>query len=137
MALSLQHTETAMPRITHFEIHADDPERAAAFYRNVFEWNITKWGGGEYWLATTGPDNEPGINGGIIRRQGQAEGMVVPSYVCSIQVPSVEEYLERVTAHGGSVVAPRSAVPGVGWLAYGRDTEGNMFAMFQDDTAAA
>lgn len=129
--------KTCMPRITHFEIHADNPERAVAFYRDVFEWAITKWTGGEYWLVTTGSDDEPGINGGIIRRKVVAGGTVVPSYVCSIQVPSLDDYLKRITDHGGEVLGPKTAVTGVGWLAYGKDTEGNMFAMFQDDTSAA
>lgn len=126
-----------MPRITHFEIHADDPERAVAFYRDVFEWDITKWPGGEYWLVTTGSDYEPGINGGIIRRQRQAGETIIPSYVCSVQVPVIDDYLKRIVAHGGSVVAGKKAVAGVGWLAYGKDTEDNMFAMFQDDLSAA
>ena len=53
-----------MPRVVHFEIHADDPQRAANFYQNVFGWQINKWEGPEdYWLVTTGADNEPGING--------------------------------------------------------------------------
>ncbi len=58
-----------MPRPVHFEIHADDPERAAAFYRSVFDWEIEKWEGPrEYWLVTTGPEGTPGINGGLMKR---------------------------------------------------------------------
>ena len=46
-----------MPRVTHFEIHADDPERAIKFYQSVLGWTFTAWGPpGQYWLATTGPD---------------------------------------------------------------------------------
>jgi hypothetical protein len=41
--------------ITHFEITADDPVRAAAFYRDSFGWTITKWDGpANYWLVSTG-----------------------------------------------------------------------------------
>ena len=44
-----------MPRVQHFEISADDPEKVAAFYEKVFGWKITKWEGPvEYWLASTG-----------------------------------------------------------------------------------
>lgn len=54
-----------MPRVVHFEVHADDPERAANFYSGVFGWELAKWEGPQdYWLITTGPDDEPGINGG-------------------------------------------------------------------------
>ncbi len=60
-----------MARVVHFEIHADDPERAARFYTEAFGWTIVNVGGPvEYRLVTTGPDGEPGINGGIVRRQG-------------------------------------------------------------------
>ena len=58
-----------MPRVVHFEIHADDPERAVNFYQDVFGWQIVKWEGPQdYWLITTGPDDEPGINGGLMKR---------------------------------------------------------------------
>src|SRR3972149_5570591 len=59
-----------MPRVIHFEIAADDPERAVAFYRKVFGWEIQKWEGPmEYWVITTGPKEEPGIDGGLGRRR--------------------------------------------------------------------
>ncbi len=60
-----------MPRPVHFELPAADPERAARFYTDVFGWTIEKWEGPvEYWLVTTGEEDEPGINGGIMRPQG-------------------------------------------------------------------
>ena len=34
-----------MPRVTHFYIDADDPERAAKFYSDLFGWKIDKWEG--------------------------------------------------------------------------------------------
>ncbi|MCX6616302.1 MAG: VOC family protein, partial [Acidobacteria bacterium] len=46
-----------MPRVVHFEIAADNMERAAEFYEQVFGWKFQKWSGPqEYWLITTGPD---------------------------------------------------------------------------------
>jgi hypothetical protein len=75
-----------MARVVHFEIHADNPERAAAFYRKVFDWQITKWDGpADYWLITTGPDSEPGINGAIVQRQGPINGDSVFSRSCFIR----------------------------------------------------
>lgn len=126
-----------MPRVAHFEIHVDDPDRAIQFYQTVFDWSFTKWGGGEYWLATTGPDEEPGINGGLIRRRGAIDGTAVIAYICSITVPAIDEYMERVKTNGGEIVVPKMPVPGIGWLAYGKDTEGNIFGMMQNDSAAA
>jgi uncharacterized protein len=59
-----------MPRPTHFEIPAENPERVAAFYQAVFGWTVQRWDGPmPYWMVTTGPDSEPGINGGILPRQ--------------------------------------------------------------------
>jgi predicted enzyme related to lactoylglutathione lyase len=128
-----------MPRVVHFEIHADDPERGAAFYRNIFGWEITKWTGPQdYWLIKTGPDGVPGINGGLVKRRGPgpAEMQAVNAYVCTVDVPSVDEYLKKVTGAGGTIALPKMAIPGVGWLAYFKDTEGNIVGMMQRDAAA-
>jgi hypothetical protein len=127
-----------MPRVIHFEIPADDPERAVNFYRNVFDWEINTWGGPvEYWLITTGPEDEPGINGAIMRRTGEATGESPTAYICTVGVPTVDEYAAKVEANGGAVVAPKMAIPGVGWFAYCRDTEGNQFGIMQPDEKAA
>ena len=62
-----------MSRVVHFEIHADDPQRAVNFYQHIFDWQINKWEGTEdYWLITTGPDTEPGIDGAIVQRRNQS-----------------------------------------------------------------
>jgi predicted enzyme related to lactoylglutathione lyase len=127
-----------MPRVVHFEIHAEEPERAVQFYRAVFGWEISKWEGPqEYWLIKTGPDGTPGINGGLLRRHGPIDGQAVIAYVCTIDVPALDEYLQKMAAHGGTQVLPRMAIPGVGWLAYAKDTEGNIFGMMQADPKAA
>ena len=119
-----------MPRVVHFELGADDPERARAFYSDVFGWNVRKWGEQDYWMVTTGPEGQPGINGGIMQRPG------APNFVNTIDVPSVDEYLARITASGGTVELGKTAVPGVGWLAYCHDTEGNLFGLMEADPAA-
>ena len=127
-----------MPRVVHFEIHADNPQRASTFYTEVFGWQIQKWeGGGEdYWIITTGVKEQPGIDGGMVRRRGPTDGTVVIAYVCTIDVPSLDTFVAKATAHGGSIALPKMAVPGVGWLAYCKDTEGNIFGMMQSDPHA-
>jgi predicted enzyme related to lactoylglutathione lyase len=128
-----------MPRVVHFEIHADNPERAAAFYGGVFGWRFHKWDGpADYWLIHTGEDGTPGINGGMTRRHGPApaDGQSVSSYVCTVDVPSVDEYLGKATAAGGRVAVPKMPIPGVGWLAYAKDPEGNIFGLMTADPAA-
>jgi len=116
-----------MPRIVHFEFCCDDPERAAKFYTAVFGWKIAKWEGPmEYWLVETGPKDTPGIDGGLMRRP-------VPesSTYNTIDVPSVDEFIAKITANGGKVVKSKEFIPGVGWFAYCADTEGNVFGIME------
>jgi predicted enzyme related to lactoylglutathione lyase len=127
-----------MPRVIHFEIHAAEPERALRFYQSLFGWEFRKWEGPmPYWLIQTGPDQQPGINGGMIVRRGHIDGQAVIAYVCTVDVPSVDDYLQKAVAAGGTLAVPKIAIPGVGWLAYAKDTEGNLFGMMQADPAAA
>jgi hypothetical protein len=118
-------------RIVHFEIPADDPARAMAFYQSAFGWSFDKWEGPmEYWMVKTGEG--PGIDGGLMRRAapGQAPTNVVA-------VPSVDEATSKIVQAGGTVVAPKMAVPGIGWTAYFADPEGNAFGVMQFDATAA
>lgn len=129
-----------MPRPVHFEIHADDPERAVRFYSNLFGWTFTKWDGPmEYWMIVTGPDSEPGINGGLMRRMGPppASGQAVNAYVCTSMVTDVDVSVTHAVELGGIVALPKMPIPGMGWLAYVTDTEGNLFGMMQSDPTAA
>ena len=123
-----------MPRIVHFDMPADDPERAAKFYKEVFDWKIDKWNGPmDYWMATTGPDDQPGINGGIAKRDPDCEGHGISN---TIGVPSVDDYAAKVQAGGGKVLMPKMAIPGVGFFAQCEDTEGNKFGIIEMDEAA-
>lgn len=126
-----------MPRVVHFEIHAENPDRAIEFYKSLFGWEFTKWEGDwPYWLIKTGEDSEPGINGGMIIRQGTIDGTAVIAYVCTVDVPDLDKSFETALAKGGQVALPKMAVPGVGWLAYVKDTEGNILGMMQSDPDA-
>jgi hypothetical protein len=123
-----------MGRVIHFEIHAADPDRAQRFYSGVFGWNARHYGGPmDYRLVTTGPDDDTGINGAILQRQGPApdEGAPVSGYVCVIQVDSLDDIERAVPAAGGEQVVERMEVPEVGELAYFKDTEGNVFGALQ------
>lgn len=120
----------AMARVIHFEIPVDDPERAQAFYRDVLGWEIAGWGGQDYWLATTGPESEPGINGALTSR-GSTSAWI------HVGVPSVDEALAKIEAGGGAALTQKMPIPGVGYMAYCRDTEGNTFGVYEDDPSAA
>jgi len=126
-----------MPRVIHFEIHAENPERCMQFYSTLFQWQFTKWDGPmEYWIIKTGEDGTPGINGGMMKRMGAIDGQAVIAYVCTIDVASVDQSLQAITANGGTIALPKMPIPGVGWLAYAKDTEGNIFGIMQPEPAA-
>ncbi len=128
-----------MNRIIHFEIHAKDMDKMHKFYHDVFGWKITDLGPqmGGYRMVETGEDAPgekwPGINGGITPRQGAlpVADQPVNSYVCTIGVDVLDEYTKKVLAAGGSMATEKMEVPGVGWLAYCKDIEGNIFGMLQ------
>jgi uncharacterized protein len=126
-----------MLRPVHFEIHAADPARAQAFYESVFGWTFQQWEDNPYWLMSTGKDG-PGIDGGLVPRRGPepAEDAPVTAFPITVDVPDAAGYVERVRQAGGRVAMPVEAVPGVGWLAYVRDTEGNLFGLMQSDPQA-
>ncbi|MBJ7593678.1 MAG: VOC family protein [Candidatus Dormibacteraeota bacterium] len=121
-----------MPRPSHFEMPVDDPARAESFYRDVFGWTVQSFDGAPsyYGMVTTGPDSEPGINGGFFKRSADSVTSV------TVSVESIEETLEKITAAGGSVVLGKSPIPSMGWFATCKDTEGNTFGLFTEDTAA-
>jgi predicted enzyme related to lactoylglutathione lyase len=73
--------------------------------------------------VTTGDEGQPGINGAFMKCS-QATALVN-----TIDMPSTDEYIDKVVAAGGRVVAPKMAVPGVGYTAYLKDTEGNTYAI--------
>lgn len=121
-----------MPRVVHFEIDAKKPENVIPFYEKVFGWKIEKWKGPvDYWLIMTGKEKDPGIDGGLSKRT-EAQ----PSTVNTIDVPSVDEYIKKVKANGGRIIRPKLAVPGVGWMVYFKDPEGNVWGMMQTDKSA-
>lgn len=117
-----------MPRVVHFEIPADDPGRAIEFYRKVFGWKIDKWEGPfDYWLVTTGEEDEPGINGAIMSRG--MDGIVKNA----IAVDSVDECVQKIEAAGGKMSMKKSAIPGVGIIAEFKDTEGNISIILEPE----
>ena len=122
-----------MSRVVHFEIPAHEVERMKNFYGGVFGWKFDKWEMGQqaYWMITTGAEETPGINGGFSTPGGPFE-----SVVNTVDVENLDDVLAKVLANGGQIIFPKDAVPGVGWLAYAKDPEGNVFGMMQADTGA-
>jgi predicted enzyme related to lactoylglutathione lyase len=128
-----------MARVVHFEIHTEDAPRAIQFYEQVFGWQFTKWSGPmEYWMVITGADQEPGINGGLTIRRGACpqKGQPVNAYVCTIQIDNLDAILNKAIGVGAEIALEKMPIPGVGWLAYVHDPDGNLIGLMQNDTSA-
>ena len=122
-----------MNRVIHFEIAADDPEQVAKFYHKVFGWKFEKWEGPfDYWLVTTGDDTEPGINGGLNRKMGTSPVRTVNT----IAVESVDAIIKKIVTNGGKVIREKTAIPGIGYLAYCEDSDGILFGIMESDISA-
>lgn len=116
-----------MHRVIHFEIPADQPERAIKFYADVFGWKTTKWDGPEpYWLVATGDPATPGINGGLMNRHDPAQ-----PWTNVVDTPDIDDTIGKIEAAGGEVVVPKMEIPGVGVVIYAKDTERNIFGVIQ------
>ncbi len=129
-----------MRKVVHFEIPTDDLSRAKTFYGDTFGWQLETMpmGGGDYTIAMTTPMGddgqrpaEPGaINGGMMQRSAET-----PSPVITIDVDAIDDTLKQVEAAGGSVVTPRTPIPGMGAFAYFKDTEGNVMGLFETSSS--
>ena len=114
--------------ICHFEIPAEDVERAKRFYEGLFGWKIDPVEGG-YNLITVG---EPGPDGGMMKRMAPGQGITV-----YINVESVDDYSKKLQSLGGRLLMPKTAVPTMGYFAVFMDTEGNALALWEVNPQAS
>jgi predicted enzyme related to lactoylglutathione lyase len=120
-----------VPRVTHFNIHADDLQRAVHFYEQVFSWKFDKWQGAmEYWTVSTGSDDEPGIDGGLSLR---IPDFNFNAFVNTVEVENIDECVVKIKLNGGKTLFPKVALPGVGYYVPCQDTEGNHFGILEPD----
>ncbi len=120
-----------MPRPMHFDLCANDPQRALAFYKAAFGWTAERWTGGsfEYYLIRTGGAPERGIDGGLMRATG---GKLETTL--TLAVASLEAAMTAVTAAGGTIEGQVEEIPGVGRMVNCRDTEGNVIGLMEEFT---
>jgi uncharacterized protein len=128
-----------MAGVVHFEIPADDKERANAFYKGAFGWHLSPMQEMDYTIAITTPSDEqtgmptaPGaINGALFPRTDDLRTPII-----TIDVEDIDAALAQVESAGGSVAQAKDAVPGMGYFAYFKDTEGNIMGLWQTDSSA-
>jgi len=125
-----------MNRVVHFEIGAEDTDRAIDFYEKVFGWKFENAQMPEdYWLIKAGEENEIGINGGLFRRSGMPQfsesNEDAINSIVSVDIEDIDESLDKVVDNGGEIVMAKVEVPQMGWSAYVRDTEGNIIGLWQ------
>jgi uncharacterized protein len=125
-----------MNGVVHFEIPADDMERARKFY-SLFGWDLQDYpmpDGSKYIGVRTVPVDEAthmpkeagAINGGMMQRSEK-----VKAPVFAINVSSVDDYVSKVEAAGGKVVMPKTEMGGMGYYAYVMDTESNVIGLWE------
>lgn len=121
-----------MARIVHFDLTAENIDRATKFYSDTFEWKFDKWDGPmDYWFITTGPDDKPGINGAISLASDD-----MPPIMNTIEVDDIDKTIENIKANGGEIVKDKAAIPGIGYYVQFKDTEGNVMGAIVSDPNA-
>jgi len=118
-------------RVTHFEIPSDDTGKSMKFFKNVFGWTFQQFGNEDYWLATTGEEGTPGINGAVMKKVAPGQPLTN-----SIMVDDMETTLAQVEKEGGKVVKQAFSIPTVGWLAFFSDPDGNIHGVWKEDPTA-
>lgn len=120
-----------MERVVHFKIQADSIQRALRFYKDVFGWRSEKHRGDRSWLILTDDGQVSGFNGLISAREKTYGSDKTATYIYTVGKLSFYQVLSAIVKNGGQILSPRKEIPGVGWLAYCKDTEGNTFGIIQ------
>jgi len=118
-------------RVTHFEIPSNNPEATILFFKDVFQWDFQSFGNEGYWIALSGDASSPGINGAIMQKKEPTQ-----TIVNTIKVNRIDQSIRKIERAGGKITAPKSAIPGVGWLAYFSDPDGNIHGIWEEDPFA-
>ena len=119
-------------RVVHFEVPFDDADRARAFYKDVFDWQIQSMPEMSYNLVSTGPSGdqgptEPGyIGGGMLQRQAP-----VTTPVITLDVDDIDATIVAIEKHGGAAVGSKMPVGDMGFAAYFTDSEGNVMGLWE------
>ena len=114
-------------KVVHVEISAADVDRAQSFWSGAFGWNV-------------GASQMPDFDYRMFQSADDQGGAIMPGEPGSLRVyldvDDIDATLAKVQELGGST-EEKTPVPGHGWTAHCRDTEGNAFSLWQGDDSAA
>jgi predicted enzyme related to lactoylglutathione lyase len=110
------------PTVVHWEVHARDPSRQVQFFSDLFGWKIDTDNPMNYGMVSSG--GKDGIDGGIGQGDGESRVTVY------VQVPSIDELLQRAESLGAQTVMPRTDI-GMLIMAQFRDPEGNVIGIIE------
>ncbi len=122
-----------MPKITRFEIHATRPAQLIDFYTELLGWSFQKLEFMDYWIITTGSAEEAGMGGGLLPRRGgpPLEMQSVNSFICTVEVEGLDALVEKTLVLGGVIALPQMDIPGMGRVAYIKDSDGNLLGLLE------
>ena len=108
--------------VVHFEVVGKDGAKLQRFYGELFDWKINADNPMNYGIVDNAGE---GINGGV----GQSpEGPHATFYV---EVPNIDEALEKAESLGGKTLMPREEIPNMVTFALLADPEGNTVGLVE------
>lgn len=121
-----------MNNLTHFEIPAESIERAQKFYSGLFDWEFNMMEEMNYlMIQTKDAEGNNSTSGGILEKQNEMHS--VTNY---INVENIDDVTAKIEELGGKIIVPKTAVPTMGYFVHFMDTEGNILAVWQNDSEA-
>ena len=109
--------------IVHMELPAADVKGASKFYEDLFGWKMEHAAEFDYTMWEDGS----GYGGGFNKVSEETPAGQVIGYIHS---DDIDADLKRVEALGGTVVTPKTEIPGTGWFGQFRDPTGNLLALY-------
>jgi predicted enzyme related to lactoylglutathione lyase len=112
--------------VVHWELWSENAERAADFYKTVFDWNIRHMPEMNYRIVDTGGG---GINGGIMTPE--KSGPWPGNMAFYIDVDDLDAYGKRITDAGGKIIVEKQQVPGMGSFSLFADPDGRVLGIWK------
>jgi uncharacterized protein len=114
-------------RLVHFELPATDTARAREFWSGLFGWKFNSWSEPVEYHMTEGVEPV----GAIFHTEQSEPGCPVVYF----DTDDIDASVARIGELGGQAEG-KQPIPGIGWFARCRDSEGNAFSLFQGDENA-